>query len=94
VGPIDESLCQIQLSSTTQVLGKRSKDFFDGPVANPTLKSTVARLVRRIAARQILPRRASAKNPQHAVQDIARVAVRPTTQALMNRLLLREKGLY
>jgi len=34
----------------------------------PQLKAAMTRLVRRIAARQIVPRRARAEDPQHAVQ--------------------------
>jgi len=75
------------------VLGKRSKDLLERAVANPALKPTVARLVRRIATRQIHPRGAGAKHPQHAVENISRVAVRPTTHALADRLFLWEKRL-
>jgi hypothetical protein len=93
VGPVDESFCQVQLSATTQVLSKRSKDLLDGAVADPPLKSTVAGLIRRIATRQVLPRRTSAKHPKHAVEDISRIAVRATTNTFADRLFLREKRL-
>jgi len=75
------------------MLGKGSKDLLDRSVADPALKPTVARLVRRIAARQVLPGRARAKHPKYAIEDVARIAVRPTAHALMDRLFLREKRL-
>ena len=93
MGPVDESFRQVQLSATTQVLGERSKDLFESAVADPTLKPTVAGLVRRVATRQVLPRRTRAKHPEHAVQDVTRIAVRPTTDTLADRLFLREKRL-
>jgi hypothetical protein len=75
------------------VLGKRSKDLLESAVADPALKPTVARLVRRIATRQVLPRRTRAKHPQHAVEDVSRIAVRPAAYALVDRLFLGEKRL-
>jgi hypothetical protein len=43
----------------------------------PELEAPVARLVRRIAARQIGPRGAGAQNPQHGIQHTARIRPRP-----------------
>jgi len=93
VGPVDESLCEVQLSATTQVLGERSKDLLERAIANPALKPAVARLVRRIATRQVHPRSAGAKHPEHTIEDISRIAVWPTTHALADRLFFREKRL-
>jgi len=90
VGPVDESFCQVQLSATTQVLGERSKDLFESAVADPTLKPTVAGLVRRVAPWQVRPRRTRAKDPEHAIEDVSRIAVRPTTPVLVERLFLRK----
>ena len=75
------------------MLSESPKDLFEGAVAHPTLKPTVTRLVWRIARRKILPRCAGAKHPQHAVQDVPRIAIRPSPDALMDRLFLREKRL-
>jgi hypothetical protein len=93
VGPVDESFSQVQLSATTQVLGKRSKDLFESAVADPTLKPPVAGLVRRVAPRQVRPRRPRAKDPEHAIEDVSRIAVRTATPILVERLFLREKRL-
>ena len=93
MGPVDESLSQVQLSATTQVLGERSKDLFESAVADPTLKPTVAGLVRRVAPWQVRPRRTRAKDPEHAIKDVSRIAVRTTTPILVERLFLRENRL-
>lgn len=45
---------------------------------DPPLKATMTRLIRRIPGRQILPRRTRPEDPQNAVQDVARIAPRPT----------------
>ena len=75
------------------MLGEGSKDLFQSAVADPALKPAVARLVRRVPARQISPRGARAKDPENAVEDVSRIPVRPTTHALVDRLFLREKRL-
>jgi hypothetical protein len=93
VGPVDESLCEVQLSATTQVLGEGSEDLFERSVADPALESTVAGLVRRVAPRQILPRSARAKDPEHTIEDVSRIAEWPTTPVLEKRLFPREKRL-
>jgi hypothetical protein len=94
VGAVDESLGQIQLSSTTQVLSQRPKDLFERPVANPALKSPVACLVRRITSRQIHPGCPGAQYPKHTVQHVARIAIRPTPDPLLDRLFLGENRAY
>lgn len=93
MGPVDESFCQVQLSTTTQVLGESSKDFFQRAVPHPALEAAVTRLIRRIAAGQVLPRRTGPENPKHAVENVSRVAIRPTTKTLMDRLLFGKKRL-
>jgi len=93
VGPVDESFRKVQLSSTTQVLSERSKDLFDSAVADPALKPTVAGLVRRVAPWQVPPRGTRAKDPEHAIKDVSRIAVRTTTPILVERLFLRENRL-
>jgi hypothetical protein len=44
--------------------------------ADPALKAAMARLIGRIAVRQVFPRRAGSEDPQDAVQDVARIAPR------------------
>jgi len=93
VGPVDESLSEVQLSTTTQVLGERSEDLFQSAVAHPALKPPVAGLVRRVTSRQVLPRSARTQDPEHAIEDVSRIAEGPTTSVLEKRLFLREKRL-
>lgn len=50
-------------------------------------------MIWRIATWKVMPRRARAKYPEHAVEDVPRVAIRPTTHALADRLFLGEKRL-
>jgi len=75
------------------VLGERSKDLFEGAITDPALKPTVAGLVRRVAPWQVPPRGARAKHPEHAIEDVSRIAVRTTTPVLVKRLFLGEKRL-
>jgi len=93
VGPVDESLREVQLSTATQVLGEGSKDLFESAVAKPALKSAVAGLIRRVPPRQILPRSARAKLPEHTIEDVSRIAEAPTAPVLEKRLFIREKRL-
>jgi hypothetical protein len=93
VGPVDESFRQVQLSSTTQVLGKGSKDLFESAVADPALKPTVAGLVRRVAPWQVPPRSTRAKDPENAIEDVPRIAIRTTTSILVERLFFGENRL-
>jgi hypothetical protein len=93
VGPVDESFRQVQLSATTQVLGERSKDLFESAVADPALKPTVAGLVRRVASGHVRPRCPRTKDPEHAIEDVSRIAVGPTTSILDERLFFGEKRL-
>jgi hypothetical protein len=48
-------------------------------VVHPPLEPAMAGLIRRIPIGQVLPRRARAKDPQNAIQDVARIAPRPAT---------------
>lgn len=93
MGPVDESLREVQLSTTTQVLGEGSKDPFESAIPDPALKPTVAGLVRRVAPWQIRPRSPGAKYPEHAIEDVPGIAVGPTTSVLVKCLFLREKRL-
>jgi hypothetical protein len=93
VGPVDESFRQVQLSSTTQVLGESPQNLLQRAVADPALKSPVAGLVRRVAPWQVRPRRTGAKDPQHAIEDVSRIAERPSTPVLVERLFLGKNRL-
>jgi hypothetical protein len=61
VSAVDESFCQVELASIAQVFGQRFEDLLKHPFVDPLLVATMARLVRRISARQIDPLRSGAK---------------------------------
>jgi hypothetical protein len=50
----------------------------EGSVTTPLLKATMTGLIRWVAWREILPRRACSQNPQHSIQHIPRIAPRAT----------------
>ena len=85
MGAVDEGLGQIQLAAVAQIFSEPAKHTLDRLLLDPALKSAVACLVRRIAPRQVSPRRASAKHPKHAVDDIPRFL--PRTTAFLRRPL-------
>jgi len=70
-----------------EIRGERLEDAPERARADPALKAAMARLIGRIAVRQVLPRGASAKDPEDAVQHIPRIAPRsPASIAADSRL--------
>ena len=63
MGAVDEGFGQVQLSALLQIAGESGEDRVQDPLALPLLEAVVARLIRRIAARQIRPRRPGAQHP-------------------------------
>jgi hypothetical protein len=93
VGAVDERFGQVDLSSRSKVLREEPEDLRKHASLYPTLKSTVARLVRRVSPWQIGPRCAGAQHPEHAVHHVPRVP--PGSPALGTRSLTlgpRERG--
>jgi len=93
VGPVDESFRQVELSSATQVLGESPENLLERAIADPALKPTVAGLVRRVTPWQVRPRSTRAEDPKHAIEDVSRIAVRPSTPVLEERLFLGKNRL-
>jgi hypothetical protein len=93
VGAVDEGFGQVDFALRFQVLGERTKDALQRPIAYPVLKAPVAGLIRRVARGQVLPGRAGAQDPKHAMQDVERVPVGSPTDTHVGRLLLREQRL-
>lgn len=85
MGAVDKSLCQVELSAITKVLGERAQDSLERLVLDPCLKSPMAGLVRRIPTRKIRPRCAGAKHPENAIDDCP--CFLPRTSALLRRSL-------
>jgi len=79
VGGVDEGLSEIDFPAVPQILGEPLEQAIQSAALLPLLKPPVARLVRRIAGRQIGPRRAGAQHPQHAVQH--GTCIRPRSPA-------------
>ena len=50
-------------------------------------------MVWRIATWKVMPRRPRAKYPEHAAEDVSRIAIRTTTHTFVDRLFLRENRL-
>jgi len=80
-GGVDEGFVQIERSSGQQVFGQSTQNPLQTTFPNPLLEPAMASLVRRIFARQILPTRPRAQNPQYSVQHLPRIAARPATTA-------------
>jgi hypothetical protein len=76
-GRIDKGFTQIDLPAVSQVLGEVLEEPVQPPRALPQLESSMAGLVGRIARRQVVPRRASAENPQHTVHHRTWIDPRP-----------------
>jgi hypothetical protein len=71
VSPVDECLRQVEFPPISQILGERSENFHEHPIADPFLESAVAGLIRRIFAGQRTPRRARPQHPEDAVEYVA-----------------------
>jgi hypothetical protein len=93
-GGVDEGFGEIDLAAVSEIRGEALKQAIEPTTLLPLLKPTVARLVRRIAGRQIGPRGARAQDPQHAVEHGARIGPRsPATIRSATRTKRRfEKG--
>jgi hypothetical protein len=66
---VDEGFGQIDLAAVSQVFGESLEQDLKASGSLPQLKATMAGLIRRIAARQIVPRSARAQDPEDAVED-------------------------
>jgi hypothetical protein len=74
-----------------QIRGERLDDTPKRASVDPALKAAMARLIRRIALRQVLPGRAGAKDPEDAVQHIARIAPRSPAAIATNTRFRQER---
>jgi hypothetical protein len=75
-GGIDEGFGQIDLAAVSQIRGEALEQAIEPATALPELKSTVTRLIRWVARGQVGPGRASAQDPEHAVEHRARIGPR------------------
>jgi hypothetical protein len=77
-GGIDESLLQVEATAEEQVFDQGAQNAFQTAFPNPLLESAMARLVRRVLARQVAPAGSGSQDPEHAVEHRAGVAPGPT----------------
>src|SRR5216684_7034833 len=66
---VDEGFGRIDLAAVSQVFVESLEQELKASGSLPQLKATMAGLIRRIAARQIVPRSARAQDPEDAVED-------------------------
>ena len=64
------------MTSLVQVLRQRMHDLFQDTFARPFLEVAMARLIGRVIARQHVPLRPGAKDPEDSVEYLARVLAR------------------
>jgi len=76
VGGVDKGLREIDLAAVPQIFGEPLEQPIEAAAPLPLLKPAMAGLIRRIAARQIVPRGAGAQHPEHAVQHGPRIGPR------------------
>lgn len=85
MGAIDVRLGQVELAAIAEILGELAENSLERLVRDPRLESPMARLIRRVSARHVCPRRARSEHPQHAVDDRPRFL--PGSAALLGRAL-------
>jgi hypothetical protein len=67
-GGVDEGFGEIDFPAVAEIRGQAFEQPIESATALPELKAPVTRLVRRIAWRQVGPRRAGPQDPEDAVQ--------------------------
>jgi hypothetical protein len=85
VGAVDEGFGQVDLAVLLKVSGESGQDGVQNAAALPLLEAVVARLIRRVAAREIRPRRSRAKDPQDPVEHVP--GIPPRSSATGRRAL-------
>jgi hypothetical protein len=75
-GRVDEGFTQINFPAVAEIFREALQEVIQPTTALPLLKAAMARLIRWVAWRQVMPRRARAEYPEHAVQDRAGIAER------------------
>jgi hypothetical protein len=87
VGGVDERFGEINFAAVAEILGEPLQQPVEATGALPLLKASMTGLIGRIAHGQVVPGRAGAQDPEHAVQHRARIgprasaAIRPCARA-------------
>jgi hypothetical protein len=81
-------LAEIQFPALHQIFAQGPQNAVQHPRALPLLKTAMTSLIGPVTARQILPRRTGAQNPQHTVQNMPSLAPSSPTTIRPPSLLL------
>jgi hypothetical protein len=74
VGAVNERLGEVEFPTLDEIVGECLQDALQHFVLDPALESSEACRIRRIPARHVCPRGAGPKDPQNAVEYIARIS--------------------
>jgi hypothetical protein len=74
VGAVDEGLGQVELAAVTKIFRQPPEHLLEDLALHPRLEAAMAGRRRRIATREVRPRRAGAKYPHDAVDDVTRIS--------------------
>ena len=77
-GAVDEGLAEVQAPARVEIGGQGFQHATQHAVAHPALEPAMTGLIRRIPIGQVLPGAPVRKDPQDAIQDVARIAPGPT----------------
>jgi hypothetical protein len=77
-GSVDEGFLQIESATRQQIFGQGAQNPLQTAFSHPLLETSMAGLVWRILARQVLPAGSGAQNPEHTIEHGAGIAPRPT----------------
>jgi len=72
-GRVDEGLTEIDFAAIAKVFREPLEQPVEAARSLPLLKAAVTGLIRRIAPRQVVPRRAGAQHPEDAIEDGPRI---------------------
>ena len=68
-GRVDEGLAEIDLAAVAEIFREALQEPIQSAAALPLLKPAVTGLIRGVAPRQVMPRRAGAQHPADAIED-------------------------
>lgn len=76
MGAVDERFGQVELAALVKVSRESGESPVQNALALPLLEAVMARLIRRVATRQVCPWRTGAQDPQDPVEHVPRIPPR------------------